>query len=220
MCEFFLAADVVLRDLGARDHEHVVQALRPDGFARNLVQVGLEAVLGDGKLAVSERRHAPGPRQQIALHQDVIRDRHDVEMPGLAVEVDDLAHRQPPVAPARVDMKVAQQKRLVSRHVRSSRRCGRDPRDDDEGSRTRSSRRYNPNTSPLPPSPWYRPAGCPHPTVRAVRTPPIAREPAAQVRVLAVKLHRAVETADGREALGERTAEVAAIQGSAPIRGS
>ena len=44
-------------------------------------------------------------------------------LPGLAVEIDDLAERQPPVAPRRVDVEVAEQERLVSRHQILTSRC-------------------------------------------------------------------------------------------------
>ena len=56
-------------------------------------------------------------REQIALHQDVIGDRDDVEVARASVQVDHFAHRQASVAPPRVHMKVAKQKRFVSRHV-------------------------------------------------------------------------------------------------------
>ncbi len=133
-----LAADMVLRDLGAGNHQQIVQALRSLGFGGDVGHVGLEPILGDREVAQTERRQAPGPAEQIALHQDVIGDGDDVEAAGLAVQVDDLADRQPPVAPRRMHMKIAEQKRLVSRHVRPSHQDVRDPRDGGEGSPTRS----------------------------------------------------------------------------------
>jgi hypothetical protein len=75
-----------------------------------------EVVLADTERAAAEGDETPGTGQQIALHQDVIGDRQHVELAGAAVEVDDLGHRQGAVAPAGVDVEVAEEKRLVPWH--------------------------------------------------------------------------------------------------------
>ena len=95
-----LAADVVLRDLGAGNHQQIVELPRAARLGGDLLEIGLEALLGDRELAAAERQQPAGARQQIALHQDVIGDRDHVEPPRLAVQIDDLAQRQPAVAPA------------------------------------------------------------------------------------------------------------------------
>ena len=61
----------------------------------------------------------PSRAEQILLGEDVVGNRKNVEPLGLPVQVDDVAQRQPSVAPRRVYMEVAQQERLVSRHVMS-----------------------------------------------------------------------------------------------------
>src|SRR5262249_33240870 len=64
-------------------------------------------------------------------------------------QVDDLAEREAAVAPVRVDVEVAEQKRFVSRHQALtsmwSRSAGRCRRISDQKLRT-----YNPKTTPFP----------------------------------------------------------------------
>ena len=77
-------------------------------------RVRVEPLGGDRELAPPECGQARHAAQQIALHQDVIGDRNDVEPSGPAVQIHDLANRQATVAPARVYVEVAEEKRLVS----------------------------------------------------------------------------------------------------------
>ena len=53
MCEFFFAADVILRDLGAGQHQHAVQAFRTLRFLGDLCQI-----LGEDS-SVTEYRCGP-----------------------------------------------------------------------------------------------------------------------------------------------------------------
>src|SRR2546425_9611773 len=110
------AADVVLRHLGAGHNEHPVFALGPLRFRTNVGQICVEVLFAHAEVAPAERREAAGPREQVLLHQDVIRDGKDVEPAGLAIEIDDLGDRQPAVAPARMDVEVAEQEWFIPGH--------------------------------------------------------------------------------------------------------
>src|SRR5262249_50839292 len=107
--------------------------------------------------------------QQIALHQNVIGDCDHVEAPGLPVQIDDLPDGEAAVAPPRVNVKVAQQERLVPRHVTPSHPNDPDPPDRAAGSRTRNSgrtdrtpvacpspRNAEPTSTPSIPGRWRR----------------------------------------------------------------
>ena len=92
-----------------------------DASDRIVVEILVERLLPQPEVAPPQRRHAADAREQILLHQDVIGDRDDIEPAGLAVEIDDLAQGQPAIAPPRVDVKIAEQKRFVARHhIRTS----------------------------------------------------------------------------------------------------
>ena len=84
-----LAADVVLRDLRARESRAYRKAASP---AR--ASTSMSARYASNRSSVTENCRRPsvarraGAGQQIAFHQDVIGDRDDVEPPGLAVQVD------------------------------------------------------------------------------------------------------------------------------------
>ena len=164
------AADVILRDLGAGDDQQVIETARALRLRGDVGEIRLEPRLGDREVAPPERRHPRDPRQQILLHQDVVGDRDDVEASGLPVEIDDLAQRQTPIAPPRVDVEVAEQKRFVPRHIsaplrlRPSRRNGAHPPDGAAESLTRSSARRR-----------GRPRPCPSPDSGAPRSRPSSR---------------------------------------------
>jgi len=86
-----LAANVILGDLGAGEDEQIVEAARPARFRLDVVEIRLEPFRRHRELAPSERHHPAGAGEHVALHQNVIGDRDDVEAPGLAVEIDHLA---------------------------------------------------------------------------------------------------------------------------------
>jgi hypothetical protein len=76
----------------------------------------MELILGDAEAPPAERGDAPGARQQVSLHQNVVGDRDDVELPRPPVEINRVAQAEAPVAPAGVHVEVAEQEWLVSRH--------------------------------------------------------------------------------------------------------
>ncbi len=71
----------------------------------------------------AERGDAAGAREQIALHENVIGDGDDIELPRLPVQIDDLPHREPAVAPARVHVEVAEEEGLVAGHYKRTSTC-------------------------------------------------------------------------------------------------
>ena len=123
-----------------------MRALR---FAGDVGEIGGEDLFPQAEAALAERGDPTDPRQQVALHQDVIGDGDDVEAPGLAVEIDDLAKGEAAVAPARVDVEVAEQKRFVAWHHNLTstwlRSLGRRCSSSDVKLRT-----YKRNTAPFP----------------------------------------------------------------------
>src|SRR5688572_19705897 len=112
-------SDMVLRHLGAGNDDHAVLTLGARALLLDVRHVVVEHLRRNRKPPPAERRHAPEPAEQVLLCEDVIGDRKDVELFSLPVEVDHLAQSQPPVAPRRVYMEIAQQVWLVSRHVMS-----------------------------------------------------------------------------------------------------
>ena len=194
-----LRADVVLRDLGARNDDHAVLPLRARAFLLDVGHVVVERLRRHRKPPPAERRHAPEPAEQILLREDVIGDREHVELFRLPVQIDHLAQRQPPVAPRRVYMEIAQQEGLVSRHVMSGANVfvggvGR-PVEEDLGAEVSHVEAEH--------------LAAPHRLVAArgredpARLPQAhaarLRDAAGEVRVFAVKLDRRVEAADRLE---------------------
>ena len=129
------------------------------------------------------------------LPQDVIGDREHVELLRLAVQIDHFAEREPPVAPGRVHMEVAEQEGFVSRHASGAhvfvRGVGRPVKED-----------FGAEVSDVEPEHL----AAPHRLVAARGREDPARLPQAhaagfrhaarEVRIFAVKLDRRIEAAD------------------------
>src|SRR6185503_3963761 len=111
-----VAADPVLRDLGAGNHEHPVALERPLCLRPDIGDVGGEVALAQAERSTAQSRQTTRPRQQVFLHQDVIGDGDDVELPRLAIEINHFADRELAVAPLGVDVEVAQEEWLVPGH--------------------------------------------------------------------------------------------------------
>ena len=136
--------------------------------------------------------------------------------PGAAVEVDDLADRQTSIAPAGVDVEVAEEKRLVSRHadtLTSRVVAVRGPMPQDLGPEVAHVQAEH---LPLPHR-HVAPRRRPHPAVAAHDDGPDRGQPAAEVCVLAVELDAAVEAANLRQRRGPYR-EVAAVENGAHMQ--
>ena len=204
-----LAAQAVLRHLRAGNDEHAVLLQARSASVLMSARYASNVVFAHAEAPLPERRDAAGAREQVLLHQNVVGDGDDVELAGLAVEIDDLANRQPAVAPLRVDVKVAEQKGLVSRH---------------SGPHVQVHRVLRPMVQDLRdevPDVEPEDLALPHRDVPARGRVEIAvveqadladdEEPAAKVRVFAMKLDRRVETANQLERLAANR-EVAAVE--------
>src|SRR5262249_2007134 len=93
---------------------------------------------GNRILPLTEGRDASRARERVVVPEDVIGDRDDVEVPRLSIKIDEFADRQPAIAPRRVRMEIAEEKRFESRHARGARRDGRRLWDGGEWFPTRS----------------------------------------------------------------------------------
>ena len=94
------AAEMILRHLGARNDQHVVLAPGAVRLFGDVGQVAAKTLLGHREMLQPERRDPAGALEQVALHQDVVGDRDDVESSGLSVQIDDFSNRQATVTPA------------------------------------------------------------------------------------------------------------------------
>ena len=106
---------VVLRNLGAGNHQQLVLPPRPLRLLTNRVEIGRESLFGDGEGAPAERRQPSGAPQPVLLAEDVVGDGNHVEVAGPAVQIDQLAQGQRPVAPGRVHVEVTVVWRLAVR---------------------------------------------------------------------------------------------------------
>ena len=89
---------VVVGELEAGDDEHPVERLGAPGLLADGREVGRVALLGD----------------HLAAADHVVGDAEDVE-PATAVQIDDLIEREEAVAPCRVGMELAEERRLHAR---------------------------------------------------------------------------------------------------------
>ncbi len=117
------SAQAVLCDFRTGYKQQAVLPHRARRLRADVFEVPAERLLTNPEGAASQRRNPSGAGKEVLLHQDVIGDRDHVELPRRPVQVDHLSDREVPVAPARVDVKVAEQERLVPGHQVLTSRC-------------------------------------------------------------------------------------------------
>ena len=177
--------------------------------------ISVETLGRHRELLSPEREETRGTAQHVALHEDVVRDRDHVEPPRPSVQIDDLADRQAAVAPLRVDVEVAQEKRFVAWHLRPLR-----PHVQMLAIGGAMAQNLRPEISHIEtydlslPHRAIAPGRCPDPTIPAHLDRAARRQAAAQIRVLAMEFDATVEAADRGEGVSPDR-EISAIQDGA-----